>query len=212
MSWSSVSSRSLMAGLVGSSLLGLGGCLQPMYSSMGGNLGAELRAVAVDPVPARLGHYLHDALLTNFNGTGETVAPKYHLALKPRERVQTALVDIVTQRSQNATVITDIDYTLTSVDSNKLMATGTVTSAASYDRSEQRFANISASHDAEIRDAKTLADQITTRVAAALASPSPIPPKAFNGPAPPAFGVTSDAAVLPGGASPNGGPAPTDTQ
>jgi LPS-assembly lipoprotein len=40
---------------------------------------------------------------------------------------------------------------------------------ASYDRTSQRFANIRAARDAEIRDAKVLADQIKTRLAVALA-------------------------------------------
>jgi LPS-assembly lipoprotein len=48
------------------------------------------------------------------------------------------------------------------------VARGTVTSFASYDRSAQRFANIRAARDAEIRDARTLADQLTTQVAAQL--------------------------------------------
>ena len=45
-------------------------------------------------------------------------------------------------------------------------STGTVTSAADYDRSEQRFADIRAARDAEIRDAHTVADQITQQIAA----------------------------------------------
>jgi LPS-assembly lipoprotein len=40
---------------------------------------------------------------------------------------------------------------------------------ASYDRSSQRFANIRAARDAEIRDTRVLAEQIKTRLAADLA-------------------------------------------
>ncbi len=163
----------LRAPLLGFMLLGLGGCLQPMYSSLGGNLGAELRAIQVEPVPDRLGHYLHDQLITNLNGTGESVAPKYRLVLTTHEYVQTALVDVTTQRPVSGTVITSVYWKLVPIDSERPIAAGTVTSSASYDRSEQRYANIAASHDAEIRDARTLADQLTTRVAAALASPPP---------------------------------------
>lgn len=158
--------------VLGLTLLGLGGCLQPMYASRGGSLGAELRAVKVEPVPDRLGHYLHDQLITDLNGTGSTVAPKYSLSLTTHENVQTALVDIVTQRPTSATVVTTVDWKLTQIDNDRPVAAGTVTSTAAYDRSEQRYANIAASHDAEIRNARTLADQLTTRVAAALASPS----------------------------------------
>ena len=175
MSWSRALSGLFRTSAVGAAVLGLGGCLQPMYTTVGGNLGAELRAVAVDPVPERLGHYLQDQLVTNLNGTGASVVPKYHLILKPYERVQTALVDIVTSRAQDATVVTDVYYTLMPAGGVTPIATGVVSSAATYDRSDQRYANIRAARDAEIRDAKTVADQITTRVAAALASPRPAP-------------------------------------
>ena len=41
---------------------------------------------------------------------------------------------------------------------------------ASYDRSQQRFANVRAARDAEIRLARSLAEQIRVRISAALAS------------------------------------------
>ena len=193
MSWCKAPSGLLRIGAVGTAMLGLAGCLQPMYTTVGGNLGGELRAIAVDPVPERLGHYLRDQLVTNLNGTGASVAPKYHLILTPQERVQTALVDIVTQRPQNATVVTDISYQLVPIGSATPIATGTVSSSATYDRSDQRFANIRAARDAEIRDAKTVADQITTRIAAELASPRPKQPVAGPAVAAPAVAPAGSA-------------------
>jgi LPS-assembly lipoprotein len=157
--------------------LSLGGCFHPLYASVGGQLGVNLRSIAVDPVPEKLGHYLRDALLTNLNGTGQAIDPAYHLTLTTHERVQTALVDITTQRSQDGAVITDVDYKLTPVGGTAPIVSGTVTSAAVYDRSEQRFANIRAARDAEIRDARTLADLITTNLAAKLSDPDLIRPK-----------------------------------
>lgn len=172
--WSSQQRSSLRGVGVGVLVLGLGGCVQPLYSSVGGHLGAELQAVSLDPVPERLGHYLRDQLMTNLNGTGSTVPAKYRLNLSTNEAVQTALIDTVSGRSQNASVVTTVNYTLFPVGSETPIAKGTVVSSAAYDRSEQRFANIRAARDAEIRDAKTLADQITTRVASALANPQPV--------------------------------------
>ena len=148
----------------------LGGCFTPLYNGLHGQLGAELQAVAVDPVPERLGHYLRDELITDLNGTGSTPAPKYRLTLAPKERVQTALVDIVTRRASNGTVVIDTAFTLEPIGGGQPILAGTVTSAASYNRSEQRYANIRAARDAEIRDAKTIADEITQRVAAALST------------------------------------------
>lgn len=152
----------------------LAGCestgIHPLYASRGGNLQAELQAIQVDPIPDRLGHYIGDALQTNLNGTGARVAPKYHLTIIPKERVQTPLIDTVTERAQAASVITDVNYILSPIGGGAPLANGTVTSAATYDRSEQRFANIRAARDAEIRDAKTVADQIAQQIAAKLAT------------------------------------------
>ena len=115
--------------------VGLSGCFSPMYLGAGGNLGAQLRAISVDPVPDNLGHYLRDQLITNLNGTGDSAAAKYRLQLTSAERVQTALIDIVTQRAQDATVVTDITYKLIPIQGGAPLVSGTVTSAAVYDRS-----------------------------------------------------------------------------
>ena len=47
---------------------------------------------------------------------------------------------------------------------------GTAMVVASYDRTSERYSNIRAARDAEIRDAKQLSDQIRLRLAAALAT------------------------------------------
>lgn len=166
MSWCD---RAAAAGALGATLA-LGGCFTPLYGSLGGGLGSELQAIAVDPIPDQLGHYLRDTLITDLNGTGSTPAPRYRLSVSPHERVQSALVDVTTLRAQAATVVIDTDYALTRIGSDVPVTHGTVTSAATYDRSEQRYANIRAARDAEIRDARTIADLIRTRVAAALAT------------------------------------------
>ena len=181
MSWSeSLPIRHLRSRLLASVLLAgvaavLAGCATPLYASHGGALGADLRAVAVDPVPDLLGHYLRDELLTDLNGTGAKPAPRYHLQLTTAQRVQTAIIDITTQRAQNASVVTDVTWKLLPMDGGPPVATGTTTSFATYDRSAQRYANIRAARDAQIRDARTLADQLTTQIAAALSSPRTAP-------------------------------------
>ena len=169
MSWRDHLPRAAIGGLAAALTLGLGGCFAPEYLGTGtGGLGDRLRSIAVDPVPDRLGHYLNDELITDLNGTGGAPTPRYHLQLSTSERVQTALVDITTQRAQNATVITDVTWKLVPIGASQPIATGVATSAATYDRSAQRFANIRAARDAEIRDAKTLADLITTQVSAKM--------------------------------------------
>ena len=147
----------------------LGGCFQPLYGSLNGQLQGELQAIAVDPIPDRLGHYLGNELIFAFNGTGSTVTPKYRLLVTASERVQTPLIDTFSNRATAATVFVDANFQLLPAAGGAAIVSGTATSLATYDRSAQRFANLRAARDAEIRNAKTLADQIHTRIAAALA-------------------------------------------
>ena len=157
--------------------LALGGCLQPMYGQFaegGPGLQTELQAIAIEPIPDRIGHYLGDDLVLEFNGTGSHPTPKYRLNVTLNESVQTPLIDTVSGRASAATVVINADYRLTTADTGLPLTRGTAFVFKSYDRTSQRFANIRAARDAEIHDAKELADQLRIRVASFLANrPAP---------------------------------------
>jgi LPS-assembly lipoprotein len=153
------------------SSLALSGCIQPLYGPTisGAPLAAELQAIAIDPIPDRLGHYLGNELIFSLNGTGTNVTPHYRLSVKLRERVLTTIQDTVTGRNAtSATVVVEADYRLTTVPDNKEITSGIASSIASYDRFSNRLSDVRAAYDAEIRDAKVLADNIRTRILAAL--------------------------------------------
>jgi LPS-assembly lipoprotein len=159
--------------ILGAALLtaGLAGCIQPLYAPVDGyDVAAELRAVAIDPIPERLGHYLHNELILAFDGTGGGAPVKYRLVVTPKERVLTPLVDTFSGRANSASVEVDAEYKLIPEGGGEPLASGVAQSNVNYDRSAQRFANIRAARDSEIRLAKLLADQIRTRVAAKLVS------------------------------------------
>lgn len=149
----------------------LAGCFQPMYAGVAGSqLRDRMAAIKVDPISDRVGHYLGNELMFALNGTGSDVAPVYRLTVSLSERVQTPLVDTYSGRATAGTVVIDANYKLSSIADGKILAQGIAFTAASYDRTSQRFADMRAARDAEIRDAKALADQIQTRIAAALSS------------------------------------------
>lgn len=165
-------SRALSRIIAASLALALAGCgLQPLYAPLaaGGNVADELQAIKVDPIPNRLGHYLGNELIFAFNGTGSQVPPKYRLSVTVTEVVQTPLIDTVTGYPTAANVVVNADYQLVPVQGGEPIAKGHATALASYDRTSQRFANLRAARDGEIRAAKTLSDQISTRIAAVLA-------------------------------------------
>ncbi len=150
----------------------LAGCIQPLYGPNldGTSNAAELRAVEVDEIPERIGHYVRNELIYGFNGTGAQVTPRYRLKVKLSERVQTPIYNTTTSFSTSATVVVDANYSLMTLPDNVEIAKGVAQALASYDRFTARFTNIRAARDAEIRDAKVIADSIRTRIAIDMAT------------------------------------------
>ena len=149
----------------------LGGCVQPLYGTLGaGVLESELQAIKIEPIPERFGHYVEKELAFAFNGTGLEVAPKYRLVVNLKQRVQAPVVDTVTSRATAATVTGDASFELYAIGKSEPVVQGVAFSVAGYDRFSQRISNVRAARDAEIRDAKAIAEQIRTQIAARLAS------------------------------------------
>ncbi|MGD9544030.1 MAG: LPS assembly lipoprotein LptE [Methylocystis sp.] len=155
--------------------LPLAGCLQPLYAPAGigfdsSPLAAELQAIAVDEIPQRSGHYVRNDLIFGLNGTGSQPPPRYRLMVVLRERVQTPILDTVTGRATSATVIVDAEYRLVTLPEEVEITKGVAFNVASYDRFSNRFSNVRAARDAEIRNARVIADSIRTRIATVLAA------------------------------------------
>ncbi len=166
--------RTIFAGAkVAGLTLCLTGCIQPLYgtASDGPSIAAEMQAVKIEPIPERLGHYVENELIFAFNGTGSSPPPKYRLIVTLRERLATPVVNTFTGHAEAGDVNVDAQYRLLPIAGDgQPIASGNVTQFVVYDRSTQRLSNVRAARDAEIRNAKTLADQIRTRIAAALAT------------------------------------------
>lgn len=149
----------------------LSGCIQPLYGTLGpGGLESELQAIRIEPIPDRMGHYVEKELAFAFNGTGLEVPPKYRLVVTLKEKVQAPVVDTVTARATAATVAADASFALYTLGKSEPLMQGVAFSVAGYDRFSQRISNVRAARDAEIRDAKAIAEQIRTQIAARMAS------------------------------------------
>jgi LPS-assembly lipoprotein len=150
---------------------GLAGCFQPLYSEAAHpGLVEDLRAIEVAPIKDRIGHYLADDLIADLNGTGETPPPKYHLTVTISVGAQTPTVNSEINAATSATMTGDATYTLTKVDGGAKVLSGNATAAAAYDRIQQRYNDLRAARDAEIRIARALSAEISTRLASALAA------------------------------------------
>ena len=171
MSWSRVAT-SIAALAVAS---GLAGCFQPLYSeSSHPGLVEDLRAIEVTPNTSRIGHYLVEDLIADLNGTGQAIAaPKYRLAVKVSTGTQTPTVNSEIGVASSATMTGDVTYTLTKADGGAEVLKGAANAAAAYDRTNQRYADLRAARDAEIRLARALSQEISLRLASGLAAKSP---------------------------------------
>ncbi len=157
--------------------LGLSACFQPLYgpTASGESLQTTLASIEVPEIQwpddqARIGHYLRSELVYLLNGSGSNTPKRYILKLALRDSLSTPIVDTDTGRASSAIVNGSLAYTLTSLDGSTVYTQGTATSSASYDRFQQRFATVRAARDAEIRLARVLAEQVRTRLSAALSS------------------------------------------
>ncbi len=151
---------------------GLSGCFQPLYGEAAHpGLVDDLRAIEVAPIPNRVGHYLADDLSTDLNGTGQTAsAPKYRLVVTISLGTQTPTVNSEINVATSATLTGDATYSLIKVDGGAVVLKGTANAAAAYDRTTQRYADLRAARDAEIRIARALSSEISLRLATALAA------------------------------------------
>jgi LPS-assembly lipoprotein len=148
----------------------LAGCFQPLYSEAAHpGLVEDLRAIEVAPIKDRIGHYLGDNLMTDLNGTGQTPPPKYRLTVTVTTASSTPTVSSLTNVATSATISAQARFTLTKVDGGAKVLTGVADANASYDRSQQRYNDLRAARDAEIRLARSLSQDISLRLSAQLA-------------------------------------------
>jgi LPS-assembly lipoprotein len=175
---SSLNLKSLIhVALVAGLSLGLSACFRPLHgpTASGQSLQTELASIEVPevewpPAMANTGHYLRSELVYALNGSGSDTPKRYRLNLALRQSLTTPVVDSERGTASSAIVGGTLSYTLTSLDEKDVITQGTATSSASFDRFPQRFANIRAARDAEIRLARTRADQVRTRISAVLAT------------------------------------------
>lgn len=159
--------------------LGLAGCFRPLYAEApgGGNLKDVLAAIDVAPTVDRLGqerigHYLRQELVFDLDG-GQPRPKKYTLELTAiTENLGTAVVNSQTGLANAAILSATVQFSLKPLGEGAPIASGKATASASYDRGPQRFADLRAARNAEIKVAKLLAEQIQIRLAAVLVSRS----------------------------------------
>ena len=149
-------------------LLGLvGGCgFRPLYGqpTSGHGTVAELAAVAVNPIPDRLGQLVRNHLRDQLAPRGTPARPRYRLEIA----LASASEGLAIKRDEEITrsnLRLTASFTLRSSPSGETLLQGHTRSVASYNLVRSDFANLIAKRDAESRVARETGDQIATRLA-----------------------------------------------
>jgi LPS-assembly lipoprotein len=167
------------AGLVvfaGFMSLGAGGCgFHPLYgpTASGANLTEVMKTVQVAPINSRTGQRVRNELIFGTTGGGEPLAPLYRLDIALREGVRNTLV---TQAGNPTGAILQLDaeYRLVRLKDNETVFKAYSTAEAAYDLNGSTgnagsiYGDTRANIDAENRAARSLADNIKTRLAGYL--------------------------------------------
>lgn len=162
---------------------GLGGCqVRPLYGSLDTTNGSssvpdELAAIEIDTISKR--HANANAIRTLYN---ELTFRFERGASRPPKRFQLKVLADLNEAEVGVEQLADVPaaYTMTmnstfvlsNIATNTTMMTGKSFATASYDFSDQRFANLRAKRDAEERAAKAIAQDIQARIAGYFASQS----------------------------------------
>jgi LPS-assembly lipoprotein len=173
MSWFKKSTRSLiLTGLLAISSLGLASCtVQPLNSvnSPGSVSPSELAGVEIPEVTTRVAQQVRNHLIFGLNGGGQPSGATHVLKLNVSASKIDISVETSTQSPAASQVTVTAQYTLSENSNKQTIATGIRQAIASFDRTNQSFANQRAERDAENRAAKEVAEQLRLIIAATLA-------------------------------------------
>ena len=161
------------AAVIFAALVSLGGCgWQPLYgpTASGAKLGDVMRTVNISTVPGRVGQRVRNELIFDQTGGGERADEfKYRLDIALRESVLNTLVDITGDpTSQVYQLYTQ--FKLIRLADNQVVMEGRSNARAAYNKVDSVFADIRAKRDAEDRAARTISDEIRTRLATYFSS------------------------------------------
>jgi LPS-assembly lipoprotein len=145
--------------------------VRPVYMPVANSpmVSADLSAIAVDGVTDRVPQQVRNNLLFGF--TGGKVPPPARYTMTLTVTTEEARLGFEKDETAPAYQITvTARYQLTEISSGRILLRSLDRGVATYNRSNQDFANIRARIDAEDRAAVAVAEQIELKLATTLAS------------------------------------------
>jgi len=147
------------------------GGIRPLYGATASGAGLQERMAQVDvaPIPGRVGQRIRNDVIFLTTGGGDPLPPTHRLEVTIRESVISTLVRIDGE-SLGQIYAVEASFQLISIKDKKVVLKGSSHARAGFERFQAIYSNVRARDDAENRAARTLADDLKTRVATYLSS------------------------------------------
>ena len=164
----------LALGLATVALTGCGansGGFTPLYGPTGGQTyDQRLAAVDIANIPGRVGQRIRNELVFQRSTGNDAVEPQSRLDVIITETMLTTLVN-ATGASSSQVYQLEARFQLIDLKTKKKVFEGRSLGRGSFDRFDSIYSNIRARQDAEDRVAKSVADEIRTRLITYLSRP-----------------------------------------
>jgi LPS-assembly lipoprotein len=145
--------------------------LRPLYGASAAGVRTDERMAQVDfaPIPGRVGQRIRNELIFQSTGGGNPLPPSHRLEIVVRESVTSTLVNTLGEALGQIYAV-EANFKLIHIKDKRVVLQGTSHARAGFERFESIYANVRARTDAENRVARTIADDVKTRLAAFLSS------------------------------------------
>jgi LPS-assembly lipoprotein len=158
----------LLASTGALSACGPGG-FQPLYGPSVTGVGAQQKLALVEfaPIPGRVGQRIRNELVFQRDSGENPVGATHRLEVVIRESLISTLVDS-TGLAAGQIYSVEASFRLTNIKDKKVVLQGTSNARAGFERFSSIYSNVRAREDAENRVARTLGEDIKTRLASYL--------------------------------------------
>jgi LPS-assembly lipoprotein len=174
--WKGMRTRRALTGVLLFGAFILSGCgdggFRPMYggAAVGGAGASEkLAQVDISTIPGRVGQQLRNEFIYQSSGGGARPEPVYRLEVAVRESLTSTLID-TTGDARAQVYNLDASFKLIRIADSQVVMEGMSYSRAAFDRFNSIYSNVRAREDAETRAAKTIAEDLRTRIGAYVAT------------------------------------------
>jgi len=150
---------------------------RPLYAptASGDYVPERMKEVDFAPIPGRVGQRIRNDLIFQSTGGGNAAPPQYRFEVVLQENLTSTLVSVTGEnagRPSGAVYSVQASFRLIDTRNKKVLFQGASHARAPFERFESIYSNVRAQRDAEDRVARTIAEDLKTRLAAYLSRPT----------------------------------------